>query len=153
MAKAKESKGGSVKVPNKSIHSRVSYLYQAAAYLESRRQDTTESVGDEAEDPSCKYQLHRSESVFKPLDIPSPEQHALPSSSHGLSRKLLSDLRAVSLKTQIRLSPAMKHTICKRCNSMLIDGYTCTLEIENRSKGGKEAMGRCACPEMQRLWK
>jgi ribonuclease P protein subunit RPR2 len=32
----------------------------------------------------------------------------------------------------------MKHSICKNCDTMLIDGSTCTNEVENKSKGGKK---------------
>ncbi|POS84724.1 hypothetical protein EPUL_004530 [Erysiphe pulchra] len=54
------------------------------------------------------------------------------------SRRLASELRAVSLKTQIRLSPHVKHSICKTCSTILIDGSTCSNLIENNSKGGKK---------------
>lgn len=54
------------------------------------------------------------------------------------SRKLVSELRSVSLKTQIRLSPQIKHSICKSCSTILIDGLTCSNLIENKSKGSKK---------------
>ncbi|KAJ4402721.1 hypothetical protein N0V85_005249 [Neurospora sp. IMI 360204] len=60
------------------------------------------------------------------------------SSLEGMSRRLATDLRSVSLKTRIRFSPAVKRTICKYCDSVLIDGSTCTAFIENRSRGGRK---------------
>ncbi|RKF61368.1 putative rnase p rpr2 rpp21 subunit domain-containing protein [Erysiphe neolycopersici] len=54
------------------------------------------------------------------------------------SRRLVSEIRAVSLKTQIRLSPHIKHSICKSCSTILIDGSTCSNLVENKSKGGKK---------------
>ncbi|KAK4229000.1 ribonuclease P protein component 4 [Podospora fimiseda] len=56
----------------------------------------------------------------------------------GMGRRLATDLRAVSLKTRIRLNPAVKRTICKFCDSVLIDGQSCTITVENKSKGGKK---------------
>jgi ribonuclease P protein subunit RPR2 len=55
-----------------------------------------------------------------------------------MSRRLATDLRAVSLKTRIRLKPAVKQTICKFCDSVLIEGTSCTSTIENISKGAKK---------------
>lgn len=56
----------------------------------------------------------------------------------AISRRLISDARAVSLKALIRMSPAMKYTICKKCDTFLIEGSSCTTEVENKSKGGRK---------------
>jgi ribonuclease P protein subunit RPR2 len=129
MAKVKAAKGANC--PNKSLHSRVSFLYQAASYLSSRQLqnpdgDKAESLAEKKEPEIC---------AIKPKNVP----HDFTSlSSHALSRQYLSDLRSVSLKTLIRLSPKMKHTICKRCDTMMTEGFTCTINIENKSKNGKK---------------
>ncbi|KAI6712792.1 hypothetical protein PZA11_000516 [Diplocarpon coronariae] len=124
-----KAKAGSV--PNKAIHSRVSYLYQAAAYMaalretaESTRDRTTADAGgggQQEKDSSTS----RSTGPEKPLSQPA-------------SRRLVADLRFVSQKVLMRISPAMKHSICKNCDTMLLHGPTCTSEIENRSRGGKK---------------
>lgn len=111
MAKAK-FKGANIS--NKALYSRASYLYQAAAYLEAQSQKPAKATTLEASEASSTD--------------PAPTLSA--------SRCLLSDLRNVSLKAQIRLSPAVKHTICKRCNTLLLEGSTCSVEVENKSKGG-----------------
>src|SRR5450432_1459596 len=131
MAKLKTSKGAG-SLPNKLLLNRVSYLYQAAAYLVTREQQTVEQNATK---------LDGVEPKVTPLDgvtLSAAKQELSNVSPSRLSRKLLSDLRSVSLKTQIRLSPAIKHTICKRCDIMLIEGSTCTNMVENRSKGGKK---------------
>lgn len=110
MSKAKKSKAASV--ANKTLYSRVSYLYQAAAFLASQeRTDSTSTIS-------------------------SPDKPS--GTSLSSSRRLLSDLQAVSLKGQIRLSPTMKRSICKRCDTLLLDESTCSTEVENKSKGGKK---------------
>jgi ribonuclease P protein subunit RPR2 len=127
MAKAKASKGTGG-ITNKALHSRLSFLYQAAAYLATR-------------EPQCQHgksakQRGIRQDVATMSQTPSKDNIRLP--TQALSRRCISDLRAVSLKTQIRLSPSMKHSICKRCDIMLIDGSTCVSEIENKSKGGRK---------------
>ncbi|TRX98397.1 hypothetical protein FHL15_000471 [Xylaria flabelliformis] len=106
---AKTKAAGSV--PNKHLYSRLSYLHQAATFLGSQ-------VGN----------THHFES-----ESPAADQSRL-----QLARHLLTDLRATSLKSQIRLSPAMKHTICKFCDTLLIEGETSTSIVENKSKHGKK---------------
>lgn len=120
-------------VPNKALYSRITYLHQAATYLATQSEQTTaESIGVNCAEPNPQH--HNTEHVA-PLFVPrGPAKTA----SLSASRHLLSDLRAVSLKVQIRLSTAVKHSICKRCDTPLQDGTTCKVEIENKSKGGKK---------------
>lgn len=109
-------------VSNKAQYSRVSYLYQAAAYLASQKHSevlVTDANG---------------EVTTKPPEHDGNSKKAL----QAATRHLVKDLRAVSQKVQLRISPAMKHSICKNCDTMLIDGDTCTSEVENQSKGGKK---------------
>jgi ribonuclease P protein subunit RPR2 len=120
MAKAKTSKGAG-SVPNKALHSRVSYLYQAAASLATQQQHSRVITTQNGQSTETTVNDPQTESPLKPA-----------------SRRLVSDLRSVSLKVQMRMSPAMKHSICKNCDTMLIDGSTCTNEVENKSKGGKK---------------
>ena len=125
MARLKSEKIGKG-VPQKHLHARVSYLHQVAQYLSSSsvetagprlgssRMTTTEPNASSTAATSCS-QLKRSQ-----------------------SRYVLSQLRGVSLKGQIRLSPALKHSICKRCDMLLISGSTCSQAIINESSGGKK---------------
>ncbi|SPO00008.1 uncharacterized protein DNG_02860 [Cephalotrichum gorgonifer] len=117
-------------VPNRAIYSRLSYLYQAAAYLGSQAPPSADSghpraLGswDESQaGPGAQDQTRE----------PHKDIHAT------ASRRLLSDLRAVSLKTQIRIDPSIKRTICKYCDTLLVEGTSCTSSVENRSRGGKK---------------
>jgi len=119
-AKAKSSKEtGSIL--NKVLHCRSSYLYQAAIYL-ATRQRHSEALATPATTAQNNSQPEMSsKSVFDPA-----------------SRRLVSDLRSISLKAQIRMSPVMKHSTCKNCDTMLTDGSTCSIEVENKSKRGKK---------------
>lgn len=115
-------------VPNRVIYSRLSYLYQAAAYLQSQ------GVSETVEQP----QPPRSED-----GQPHPQTRGEPEKRRGdihavASRRLLSDLRAASLKTLIRLDPAVKRTVCKYCDTLLVEGVSCHSSIENKSKGGRK---------------
>ncbi|KAI1803922.1 Rpr2-domain-containing protein [Daldinia bambusicola] len=107
---------GSGSVPNRPVYSRISYLYQAATYLASQSKNITDNT-DATQDKQA----------------PGSSQ-----AEQGLSRRFITDLRSTSLKSQIRLSPSMKHTICKFCDSLFIEGETSSSSVENKSKGGKK---------------
>ncbi|KAI1077030.1 Rpr2-domain-containing protein [Whalleya microplaca] len=111
-------------VSNRPIYSRISYLYQAATYLGTHPQQ--EGSNNTTQDSKRENE--------------SQDEHASSTTltKRALSRRLLTDLRASSLKTQIRLSPAVKHTICKFCDSLLIEGETSSSTVENKSKGAKK---------------
>lgn len=113
MAKEKQTK---IKgVPNKHLHARTAFLYQAATYLTLRgsveQLETQKSAQRGPVSPTCS----------------------------GLALQLASDLHTVSRKGQVRLSSDLKRTICKTCYTALIPGRTATQTIENESKGGKKS--------------
>ncbi|PSN63740.1 Rpr2-domain-containing protein [Corynespora cassiicola Philippines] len=117
MAKDKPPKAKGI--PNKHLHARTTFLYQAATYLtlqaEPRASETTTSKD------TADFPLHIHAQVKTPLAI-----------------QLGSHLQTVSRKGQVRLSADIKRTVCKSCSTLLVPGRTSTQEIENKSKGGKK---------------
>ncbi len=100
----------SATVQNRPMYSRISFLQQAATYLTQ----ASETSQDETRSGQAKPILT------------------------GAARRLVTDLRSISLKTRIRLSPTVKQTLCKYCDALLIEGETCTTVVENKSKGGRK---------------
>lgn len=146
MGKFKVSKPTSV--PNKHLHSRISYLYQAATYLSSVQQTGRQKV-DPAKELSSTGQssTHIAPQAHAGLDCAAAvkssqfQDASIDTNRTGnipFSRLLLSHLRDVSLKGQVRLSPEMKRTICRRCYSLLVPGQSSTTRIENPSRGEKK---------------
>ncbi|ESZ96638.1 hypothetical protein SBOR_3005 [Sclerotinia borealis F-4128] len=128
MAKSQAANGVS-KIPNKGLYSRISYLYQAATYLAVQENESQKQPSKEADSDYLKENVMQCESKI---------EASLIESCQPLSRRLVSDLRSVSLKGLIRMSPDMKHSICKKCQTLLMEGTTCTAQVENQSKGGKK---------------
>ncbi|KAF1977933.1 Rpr2-domain-containing protein [Bimuria novae-zelandiae CBS 107.79] len=112
MAKTKQPKPKGV--PNKHLHARTTFLYQAATYLTLRA--------------GAPEQSH----------IESAKSGNVPQSRSGLALQMASDLHTVSRKGQVRLSSELKRSICKTCYTSLIPGRTATQTIENDSRGGKK---------------
>lgn len=115
---AKSKSGDSV--PNKHLYTRISYLHQAAVYLQTVDLDK------------------------QPKDVRESGAHHAPghpergSTGKNMARHLVGNLRAVSRKALIKSTPGMKQTFCKYCDTLLIEGDTCSTTVENPSKGGKK---------------
>ncbi|KAJ5474177.1 hypothetical protein N7475_003743 [Penicillium sp. IBT 31633x] len=126
------------------IRARLDYLHQAALYFQDKSafqkcQSTEDiqnnkdslvagqvSLGDTRHDLESKQQarLAKQEKTDEPL--------------RNLSRVCVSHLRAVAMKTQIRLPVTLKRSVCKRCDTVLTPGVTCSHETRNASRGGKK---------------
>jgi ribonuclease P protein subunit RPR2 len=110
-------------VPNRHLHARATFLYQAATYL-TLQAKTQQSKA--ASPGSCKI-THQTESQ-------GPSNRNMVTSALQLG----SHLRSVSMKGQIRLSSNVKRSVCKTCDAILVPGHTSTHTIENKSKGGRK---------------
>lgn len=120
MAKATASKSNGSNAPHKHLHSRISFLYQAATFL---------------------LATNRQKSPGKTDGTPRTAGQAGGETKSQLSpeaTRLSAHLGGVSRKSQIRLASKMKRTICKRCDSVLIPGMTSSEAITNSSKNGRK---------------
>lgn len=123
-------------VPNRHLYTRISFLYQAATYLATAGKQETEPAS-ESTSASAEVTCMEHNGDDDGQDTVQCGKTAI-AAQKNMSRKMLTDLRAVTLKSQIRISPDIKRTICKHCDTLLIDGQTCSSVVENRSKGGKK---------------
>ncbi|KAH6618528.1 RNAse P Rpr2/Rpp21/SNM1 subunit domain-containing protein [Boeremia exigua] len=103
-------------IPNKHLHARTTFLYQAATYLTLHSTASKESSQGAVNTSGTDQTLP-----------PSP-----------LALQLGSDLHTVSRKAQLRLSIDLKRSMCKSCNAILIPGHTATQTIVNESKGERK---------------
>ncbi|KAL2356690.1 RNAse P Rpr2/Rpp21/SNM1 subunit domain-containing protein [Cryomyces antarcticus] len=142
MAKGKPSKT-STNGPNKHLHARISFLHQAANQLFTSRPVTLLHSGSGSLNPGCTGAADEAVDALGESSRPGLAAKLEPTDSHrnpatGLPLYLLSHLRAVSMKSQIRMSQEMKRSICKRCNTLLLPGTCSTRKAENRSKNGRK---------------
>lgn len=167
MAKAKGKKGGPGGGPS-HLRARLEYLHKAAAYIQSAStgltvpdQSVKASVGAEQEDPTPQKAPRTVPNIVNGPDIskfePIQQQEAPTTRTLCLPRQYISQMRGVSLKSQLRLSVEVKRSFCKRCEVLLVPGFNCTEKIENPSRGGKKAWAvvlvvRCtACGTVKRF--
>jgi ribonuclease P protein subunit RPR2 len=142
MAKEKSKSG----LKNKHLHARVAFLHQAATYLTDRRAPLLRGEQGSAGKIATNEQPDKASDQQREAggtdSGTTPSQHRIISinkpSSGGLPLYLSSYLSQVARKSQIRLAPEVKHSICKRCGTIQVEGSTCKKFTENSSKGGKK---------------
>lgn len=158
MAKVKPARGPKG-LPNRHLHARISYLYQAVNYLSTATESKTHgnsavSVAEkqahtEQEEDGVAQQKKESNADSMETDSDNAKSRAdvkqkiLTDSAGGTLRLkpalyLAPHIRSVSLKSQIRLSRDIKRSLCKRCNMLLVPGKTSTEKIENLSYEGQK---------------
>ncbi|OXV08325.1 hypothetical protein Egran_03915 [Elaphomyces granulatus] len=154
---------GKTSSPGSHLRARIEYLHQAAVYLQSASTRTSgldaastgtnegnqERVGIEGE----ALQLPNAKPTAPdPIMCPSNQAKDPPTARDleerrnqtkktrpsGLSRLYISQMRGVSLKSQHRLPRLIKRSFCKRCDTLLAPGLTCTEEIRNESRERKK---------------
>lgn len=152
MGRCTTSKGANI--PNKHLHARISYLYQAATYLAIVEVEKSSIVSDhdkarqieKGQDKMSSGDLnsevlprnHTSSRSVEEAVCQNFRQKSDVSDNIAFSRYLSSHLHGISLKGQICLSSKIKHSICRKCQSILVPGRSSTATIENLSRGGKK---------------
>ncbi|GAD91635.1 RNAse P Rpr2/Rpp21 subunit domain protein [Paecilomyces variotii No. 5] len=152
MAKQKVKKEVSARGPP-HIRARLEYLRKAAVYIQSA--STSNLKSNQKQNDDADEQMTDDHQVQQaPRTVPTMvgsessetlnghQQHE--QSVHNrirtlcLPRQLISQMRGVSLKSQMRLPIDVKRSFCKRCDIILVPGFNCAEKIENASRGGKK---------------
>ena len=134
----------------KHLYSRISFLHQAASYLSSVTDDVQAKKaicmnGDQAEmnektasTGTAGNLEHQASHSSKEPGEANPTSSIRKPSSPALSRLYASQSRAIARKATIRLTPDMKHSICKICDTILLPGTTSSTFVENLSRHGRK---------------
>ena len=158
MAKTGKS-GKSENISQRHLHCRISYLYQAAVYLdtvelnvgkaplERRKVDMGESVGSRAaeatstvaerfDDRSASTEKETKKAKLCDRRLGCGRKLEPLQGPSPLTHHLLASMRSISQKSQIRLAQSIKRSVCRRCNQLLT--LHSSAEIENLSRERKK---------------
>lgn len=134
------------------LRARLDYLHKAASYLQSTTISAKQQAQHSQNNTRASDEVQSSSARNVPQILnPYPAAAATATAtatvqkeSSGLdhlpniSRAYISQLRGISLKTQLRLPQEVKRSICKRCDTLLVRGASCVQEISNASHGGQK---------------
>ncbi|KAL8934093.1 MAG: hypothetical protein Q9211_005410 [Gyalolechia sp. 1 TL-2023] len=155
---APSNKGGCSNA-QKHLRSRVSYLYRAASYfagLSAGKEIVEQNSSKQAVSERTETQERQDKQEKQPPSIAGNVVNQILESTVGPAKQtesqsgpfavydeasirvMLSHVKGISKKSQLRLSSSMKHSICKRCHVLLVNGRNSTQRVENRSRGAKK---------------
>ena len=129
------------KAPQKHLRARMQYLFDAAKYLrkvqESVSQPGTKATErkDLKDDPSDLGEVSMAASEA-PENETKATANSLTAGTGAADHFLISQVRSIAAKAQIRLEKETKHHLCKGCDAVLIPNVTSTTMLENKSKAG-----------------
>lgn len=149
MGKSKGPKEG--KNSKSHLKARMGFLEKAANYLQAATAATIPAEVAERDDQKVSDKEMTSEirsestsdNIHSEKDINESaagiqNRKTSKKSLTNLSRVYISHMRGVSLKTLTRLPIPVKRSFCKRCESPLSSGLTCSREMQNASRGRKK---------------
>lgn len=139
------------------LQCRVAYLYQAATYFAglSSAQDVEsekpypderalDQISQDGQRMSSSFTLAHATDGYKENASGATEaarswpKSGLAIKAESSARVMLSHIKGVAKKGQVRVAPSVKHSVCKRCDILLIDGHNSTRRTENQSRGGRK---------------
>ncbi|CAG8483953.1 10467_t:CDS:2 [Ambispora gerdemannii] len=101
-------------VENRELYQRMNFLYQAAALM------TTTTFVQESTDHNTKDEKSTAKRNKSYQNIGS------------LGRFYLNTMRNIGKKQVLRIEPSVKRNICKRCDSLLVPGFTSRARVKSR---------------------
>lgn len=116
---------------HKPLDLRLAHLHRAAVYLSRIQGASLDSMpslhsSTGSQEGAKDYEPKTKQSVD---DFPVGKQ---------LGRHLNFQLKDVAMKAQIRLTPAVKHSMCQRCGLFLGDAGSVDVQTQNPSLGGRK---------------
>lgn len=152
MARVSSQKGG----PS-HLQSRVAYLHKAASYFAgltsaspsyeqklTPRAAVNMTEGQESQQQlRCAPRHDMAEMMGITNELAKLAQSPADTSStfkdEASMRLMLSHIRGIAKKGQVRVSPSIKHSICKRCDALLLHQPNSNCRIDNQSREGRKA--------------
>ncbi|EJD03012.1 Rpr2-domain-containing protein [Fomitiporia mediterranea MF3/22] len=136
-------------VPNRDIIQRLNFLYQASSYLNGLgvvrtpaapsgtstrpvKEDVTSIEDLPSEDPEnegvkANEDIGEKSPQGRGTRKPSGKRKA---TTHDLARSYVKSMKIIGQKTNVKMDPSVKRTLCKGCNTLLMPGVTAKVRVK-----------------------
>ncbi|KAG6845084.1 hypothetical protein H0H87_000989 [Tephrocybe sp. NHM501043] len=134
-------------VANRDILQRLNFLYQAGVYL-----NTLPSAEASTSLTSPKPNAPPITSKKAPAGKKRKRSNSHAAMASDLSRTYISIMKSVGQKTTVKIDPAVKRTLCKGCNSIMIPGSTAIVRVKKSPAHGHAMAYTCTgCQTSRRI--
>ncbi|KAG9284045.1 hypothetical protein G9A89_022819 [Geosiphon pyriformis] len=124
MTKKNKGKNLQCRVDHRELFQRMNFLYQAAALM------TTTILPEQNNQINSK---NKSGSE-------SNNQFASPQNIAPLGRFYINTMKNIGKKQVLRMDPSIKRTLCNRCETLLVPGFTSRIRVKSRKQKHLEVM-------------
>ncbi|KII92605.1 hypothetical protein PLICRDRAFT_172677 [Plicaturopsis crispa FD-325 SS-3] len=139
--KSKEDTPNVTGVANRDIIQRLNFLYQASTYL---NHISAPPPPPPHQNPDGQDDTQR--------ESPGNKRRRKTVSASDLSRAYVKTMKVVGQKAIVRMDPAVKRTLCKGCNTVLVPGSTANVRVRSSSSHGHIVVYTClSCTTTRRL--
>ncbi|CAL1706383.1 unnamed protein product [Somion occarium] len=137
-------------VTNREILQRMNFLYQAGALLNHIEAGSSKLPTESPEPPAASN--HPTAKLSRKAKKQDRSRKRHPNSCEDLSRNYIQSMKAIGLKTTVRLDPTVKRTLCKKCNIVLIPGSTASIRVNTSQAHGNAVVYTClSCKNWRRI--
>jgi ribonuclease P protein subunit RPR2 len=117
-------------VPNRDVIQRLSYSYQASAFIASIAstsgiKNTPTSLHQDQNQPQSQNQPQNQNRQTRRRD-----RRVTTVNTHDIGRRWAQEIKNAAKKATVRLDPSIKRTLCKTCSSILMPGYNVSIRIK-----------------------
>ncbi|TCD68269.1 hypothetical protein EIP91_011235 [Steccherinum ochraceum] len=153
-------------VTNRDVLQRMNFLYQASAFLNNLVEEPSQHTKKAPTAPTAISTLpalpplpgissisesrRRQSRRKKQQEERRKKRH--PATCEDLSRTYIRAMKSIGQKTNVRLDPAVKRTLCKACNIVLMPGLTATVRVKASATHGNMMVFTCmSCKKSRRI--
>ncbi|EKM54637.1 uncharacterized protein PHACADRAFT_123918 [Phanerochaete carnosa HHB-10118-sp] len=130
-------------ITNRDILQRLNFLYQASQLLGTQSVPPSVAQGPVPDSLRGRERKREMQRRFK-------ERHS--TAYADLSRTYVKNMKAIGRKTNMRMDPAVKRTLCKGCDLVLVPGLTAEVRVNSSTNSGHTVSQTCmSCRKSRRI--
>ncbi|KAI5123981.1 hypothetical protein M0805_006393 [Coniferiporia weirii] len=133
-------------IPNRDIIQRLNFLYQASTYLNGLAEAHTQTVppdvsarptkgnGNGKQQEGCdevqEGEARAGDDAVKNAENSRKRPARRKATARDLSRSYVKSMKIIGQKTNVKMDPSVKRTLCKGCNGILMPGVTAKVRVK-----------------------
>ncbi|KAL5507258.1 hypothetical protein ACEPAH_6714 [Sanghuangporus vaninii] len=135
-------------ISNRDIMQRLNFLYQASSYLNGLgfvhggiSGPSNVAIHSKTEDAEDRNGKERPSSAK--TNVTRKRAGKRKATAHDLARSYVKSMKIIGQKTNVKMDPSVKRTMCKSCNMLLMPGVTAKVRVKPLPSHGHAVSYTC----------
>ncbi|OCB86941.1 Rpr2-domain-containing protein [Sanghuangporus baumii] len=123
-------------IPNRDIMQRLNFLYQASSYLNGLgfvhgvSGPSNVAIHSKTEDVENRKECPSSAKTKEMANGTRKWAGQRTATAHDVARSYVKSMKIIGQKTNVKMDPSIKRTMCKGCNMLLMPGVTAKVRVK-----------------------